>query len=774
MPSRTDCRPGAVGSAERDLRSLRMRRHRLRWWTSEQLEALLSACRDDAGRRHQGGDPARSSGVRQYCDDAGARRRAALRSAHPRVGEHRRAPPGRARTCPSTGCPFCVGGLEAPDPYDVRWFPNRWPAFAPGRPVDFVGGRRRGNHDAFPRSARARSCCSRPTTTSRCRRCRSRRSARSSTSGRSARVELLARPEVEYVLVFENRGREVGATIDHPHGQIYGYPFVPPAPAREAAVARAARLRRLRGGRSRARGRARASSTTRGDWVAWVPYASGYAYGMRIAPRAHIGSIAALDDTSPRRPRRAARRRARSLRPARGPRPIRATGSRTCCGSTRRRPRGGDEWHLHAHVAPPLRAPGVAALRRVGRARQRHAVEPGRSRSRRAGAPRRVSTRAHVPRARAGQPDRRPGRLPRGLGRLAGDRPRRASSTRPRATTGGSSARSSEFDGRRSTSPPTAATTRPRRDRSGAAPSRASRACSPSSGARRSAPTSTISSTVPVGAGLSSSAAFEVACALALADAAGFALAGTDLALAAQRAEHVATGVPCGIQDQMASVLGRADHARLPRLPHARRRAPRRSPRSCACSSCTPACPARSKARRTRSGAAESEAVARQPRAAGARATRRFEQVRDIPRGRHAVTEMSACASSRAALRDARSRRARSADAREPRVVARRHGGVDPRARHARRVPRRRGRVRRPPHGRGLRRLRRRDRPGRRIAGPIAARARPSATARAPGREPTAWVVRGADGAAPESAADDSARRDSSCQSRAGPRQPDR
>ena len=44
---------------------------------------------------------------------------------------------------------------------------------------------------------------------------------------------LLARPEIEYVLVFENRGREVGATIDHPHGQIYGYPFVPPAPAHE-------------------------------------------------------------------------------------------------------------------------------------------------------------------------------------------------------------------------------------------------------------------------------------------------------------------------------------------------------------------------------------------------------------------------------------------------------------------------------------------------------------------------------------------------------------
>ena len=34
---------------------------------------------------------------------------------------------------PSTGCPFCVGGLEAPEPYDVFWFPNRWPAMGDDR-----------------------------------------------------------------------------------------------------------------------------------------------------------------------------------------------------------------------------------------------------------------------------------------------------------------------------------------------------------------------------------------------------------------------------------------------------------------------------------------------------------------------------------------------------------------------------------------------------------------------------------------------------------------
>ncbi len=70
-------------------------------------------------------------------------------------------------------------------------------------------------------------------------------------------------------------------------------------------------------------------------------------------------------------------------------------------------------------------------------------------------------------------------------------------------------------------------------------------------------------STVPPGAGLSSSAALEVAVALALADAASFELSSLDLALACQHAEHAATGVPCGIMDQLASVAGVAGSALL-------------------------------------------------------------------------------------------------------------------------------------------------------------------------------------------------------------------
>ena len=40
--------------------------------------------------------------------------------------------------------------------------------------------------------------------------------------------KLLKHKNVKYVLPFENRGKECGVTLHHPHGQIYAYPFIPP------------------------------------------------------------------------------------------------------------------------------------------------------------------------------------------------------------------------------------------------------------------------------------------------------------------------------------------------------------------------------------------------------------------------------------------------------------------------------------------------------------------------------------------------------------------
>ena len=265
---------------------------------------------------------------------------------------HRQARPN----LPETGCPFCVGGLEAPEPYEVRWFPNRWPALATGEAVDPAAAEAAGITQLPAVGAcevvlfspeHNESLATLPVAQV--------RKVVDLWADRTA--ALLAQPEVEYVLVFENRGREVGATIDHPHGQIYGYSFVPPVPAREAAIARTDGCtvcdeieRECSAGE-----RIVAES---GDWVAWVPYASTYAYGMRFAPRRHVGGLPGLDDASRTDLARLlvdTLARYEHLWPVTDPGylfPYLLWFHQEPAG-------GGDEWHLHAHVAPPLRAPGV-------------------------------------------------------------------------------------------------------------------------------------------------------------------------------------------------------------------------------------------------------------------------------------------------------------------------------------------------------------------------------------------------------------------------------
>lgn len=72
-----------------------------------------------------------------------------------------------------------------------------------------------------------------------------------------------------------------------------------------------------------------------------------------------------------------------------------------------------------------------------------------------------------------------------------------------------------------------------------------------------------IHSTVPLGGGLSSSAALEVSTATLLEAITGKTLDPVEKALLCQKAEHEYAGMPCGIMDQFISVMGRKDHLLL-------------------------------------------------------------------------------------------------------------------------------------------------------------------------------------------------------------------
>lgn len=110
---------------------------------------------------------------------------------------------------PESGCPFCVGGLEAPEDYDLMAFANRWPALGEGRceVVLYTS-----EHDATFSSLGPAGAGK----------------VIDLWADRTAALRLA--DDVDFVLVFENRGAEVGATIPHPHGQIYAFDHIPSRP----------------------------------------------------------------------------------------------------------------------------------------------------------------------------------------------------------------------------------------------------------------------------------------------------------------------------------------------------------------------------------------------------------------------------------------------------------------------------------------------------------------------------------------------------------------
>jgi galactokinase len=82
-------------------------------------------------------------------------------------------------------------------------------------------------------------------------------------------------------------------------------------------------------------------------------------------------------------------------------------------------------------------------------------------------------------------------------------------------------------------------------------------------GARLTGFDAVVGSDVPLGGGLSSSAALEVATATLLEAVTGLTIDPVEKALLCQRAEHDFAGVPCGIMDQFVSALARKDHLLL-------------------------------------------------------------------------------------------------------------------------------------------------------------------------------------------------------------------
>ena len=109
---------------------------------------------------------------------------------------------------------------------------------------------------------------------------------------------LSAIPGVAQVFCFENRGKEIGVTLTHPHGQIYAYPYLPP---RTDALIRQSRKHFERTGRvlladvlAAELRSGRRIVVDAEHWVAYVPAASRWPVEVHLAPRRDVADLADL------------------------------------------------------------------------------------------------------------------------------------------------------------------------------------------------------------------------------------------------------------------------------------------------------------------------------------------------------------------------------------------------------------------------------------------------------------------------------------------------
>jgi UDPglucose--hexose-1-phosphate uridylyltransferase len=142
-----------------------------------------------------------------------------------------------AEYCPL--CPTCPGGFPTEVPresYDIVVFENKFPSFSPDAPEPDEPG------SALTPTAPGRGVAEvvlysddHDVTLAGM----SERRIRNLIEVWADRYEELGSLDyVDYVFIFENKGEAIGVTLHHPHGQIYGYPFVPPRPKKELEAGR--------------------------------------------------------------------------------------------------------------------------------------------------------------------------------------------------------------------------------------------------------------------------------------------------------------------------------------------------------------------------------------------------------------------------------------------------------------------------------------------------------------------------------------------------------
>lgn len=103
---------------------------------------------------------------------------------------------------------------------------------------------------------------------------------------------------IKYVFIFENKGKEIGVTLSHPHGQIYAFPYIPPVILEELKSSKKFYRKNKKCLHcdiieKELRNKSRVVIKNK-DFVAFVPFYAGWPYEVHIYSLRHLGSICEL------------------------------------------------------------------------------------------------------------------------------------------------------------------------------------------------------------------------------------------------------------------------------------------------------------------------------------------------------------------------------------------------------------------------------------------------------------------------------------------------
>lgn len=126
---------------------------------------------------------------------------------------------------PKNWCPFCPGSGKVPDNYDVFKYDNDFPALSDNPPTpDDVATSLYKTSESYGKCEVILYSPEHTITLPELPVPHIRKLVDLWTE----RFEEIQKDEkIKYIFIFENRGDVVGVTMPHPHGQIYGYPFIP-------------------------------------------------------------------------------------------------------------------------------------------------------------------------------------------------------------------------------------------------------------------------------------------------------------------------------------------------------------------------------------------------------------------------------------------------------------------------------------------------------------------------------------------------------------------